>query len=74
MISVSVCKAKKDSFVRVLRKCYIWQRTDTAYELDEFTSKCDVPALSSPSATSIYPLLWELAMDVFPGSVKHTST
>lgn len=23
--------------------------------------KCDVPALSSPSATSIYPLLWEMA-------------
>lgn len=69
-----MCKAKKYLFVKALRKSNIWQRSDTTYELDEFTSKCDVPALSSPSATFIYPLLWELAMDVFPGSVKHTST
>lgn len=74
MMSEPVSKARKDSFVRALRKCNIWQRTDTTYELDEFSSKCDVPALSSPSATSIYPLLWELAMDVFSGTVKHTGT
>lgn len=28
------------------RKGSIWQRSDTTYELDEFSSKCDVPAFS----------------------------
>lgn len=65
MWDVSVCKARKDSFGWARRKGSIWQRTDTTEELDEFSSKCDVPALSSPSGTPIYPLLWELAMDVF---------
>lgn len=66
MMSVRACKARKDSFEKVLRKCNIWQSTDTTYELDECTSKCDAPALSSPSATPIYPLLWERAMDAPP--------
>lgn len=60
-MSFAVCKAMKDSFTRVLRKCNIWRKLDPVYELDEYTFKCDAPALSSPSATSIYPLIWEMA-------------
>lgn len=45
----------------MLWKSNIWQRPDTGYELDELDSEWDVPALSSPSATYIYPLLGEMA-------------
>ena len=62
--AVSVCKAGKGSFVRAPEKRQ--RLADATYERDEFSSKCDVPALSSPSATSIYRLLWDLAMDAFP--------